>query len=124
MIEHLAEAANGDNALRRWGRRVTATILVGVGDDDYLIDIDAGRVTAVRRRRLAIDSGIFAIRAEADIWAEHWRALPKRGYHDLYHLFSYGHARIDGDLLVFMQNLLFFKMLLAAPRRLAARLEG
>lgn len=116
MIEKLAEFVNGDEALVRRGRTVDFEILVGVGEVDYIVRIDAGRVSDVRRRQINIESGRFAIRAPAEIWVEHWQPVPKRDHHDLFSMLAAGLARIDGDLLPFMQNLQYFKDLLAAPR--------
>ena len=116
MIEKLAGFVNGNEALIRRGRYVNLAILVGVGEVDYIVQIEGGRVTDVRRRRVSIESGRFAIRAPAEIWAEHWRPMPKRDHHDLFSMLAAGLAQIDGDLLPFMQNLQYFKDLLAAPR--------
>ncbi len=116
MIEKLATYVNGNDALVRRGRHIECSLLVGVGDNDFIIEIKGGRVTNVRRRAIAIESGCFAVRASADVWHEHWSALPKRDHHDLFSMLAAGHAEIDGDLLPFMQNLLYFKALLAAPR--------
>ncbi len=116
MIENLADYVNDNDALVRRGRYVGFAILVGVGEVDYIVHIDGGRVTEVRRRRINIESGRFAIRAPAEIWQEHWQPLPKRDHHDLFSMLAAGLARIDGDLLPFMQNLRYFKELLAAPR--------
>ncbi len=119
MIEKLAEFANGNQALVRRGRYVDFAILVGMGEVDYIVRIDSGRVADVRRRRVNIDSGRFAIRAPAAIWEEFWKPMPKRDHHDLFSMLAAGLARIDGDLLPFMQNLQYFKDLLAAPRPVA-----
>ena len=116
MIERLADFVNDDQALVRRGRYVDLSILVGVGDVDYIVRIDAGRVSNVRRRLVNIDSGHFMIRASAEIWQEFWQPVPKRDHHDLFAMLAAGLARIDGDLLPFMQNLQYFKDLLAAPR--------
>ena len=62
------------------------------------------------------ESGVFAIRASEVVWDEYWQKLPKRNYHDLFSMFSSGLATIDGDLTIFMQNLIYFKLLFAAPR--------
>ena len=116
MIEELAGFVNGNEALVRRGRYVDLAILVGVGEVDYIVRIDGGRVTDVRHRRVNIESGRFAIRAPAEIWQEFWRPMPKRDHHDLFSMLAAGLVRIDGDLLPFMQNLQYFKDLLAAPR--------
>ncbi|MGI9412549.1 MAG: hypothetical protein ACR2PM_02710 [Hyphomicrobiales bacterium] len=122
MIENLAEFVNGNDALVRRGRFVECAILVGVGEVDYIVRIDRGRVSDVRRRGISIESGRFTIRAPAKVWREHWQPMPKRDHHDLFSMLAAGLAHIDGDLLPFMQNLLYFKDLLAAPR--SARAAG
>jgi len=116
VIEKLASFVNDDAALVRRGRYVNLAILVGVGETDYIVEIDGGLVADVRPRGVNIESGCFAVRAPAAVWAEHWRPMPKRDHHDLFSMMAAGLARIDGDLLPFMQNLLYFKDLLAAPR--------
>ena len=116
MIENLADYVNNDSALVRRGRFVTCDILVGIGNLDYIVKIEEGRVTAARLRRLNIESGLFAIRASAEIWEEFWRPMPKRDHHDLFSMMAAGLAQIDGDLLPLMQNLQYFKDLLGAPR--------
>ena len=117
MIEDFAENANGNVILRQRGQRLTFNVLMGVGNNDYLIQIEKGRVAGVVPRRLAMESSVFSVRASADAWSEHWTQNPKRGYHDLLSMIAAGHLAIDGDLLPFLQNLLYFKMLFAAPRQ-------
>ena len=84
MITTLAEKANANLALLNRGRRLTIDILVGVGADDFLVSIEKGRVVDVRRRRLAMESGIFIVRASAEAWNEHWESMPAREFHDLF----------------------------------------
>lgn len=116
MIEKIADFVNGNQSLIRRGRYVNFPILVGIGEEDYIIPIDGGRVTDVYRRRINIDSGRFSIRAPSEVWKEFWQPMPKREHHDLFSILAAGLAQIDGDLLPFMQNLQYFKDLLAAPR--------
>jgi len=116
MIKTLQDIANGDVTLLKWGKLVSCVILIGVGDIDFIISIDKGRVDNLRKRVLPLESGVFAIRASEAVWNEYWQILPKRNYHDLFSMFSSGLATIDGDLTLFMQNLIYFKLLLASPR--------
>ena len=117
MIETIQEIANGDVTLLRWGKLVSCEILVGVGNVDFIVSIEKGRVSNLRTRVLPLESGVFAIRASEAVWNEYWQKFPKRNYHDLFSMFSSGLATIDGDLTLFMQNLIYFKLLLAAPRK-------
>ena len=116
MIENLADYVNDNHALVRRGRYIDFEILVGVGEVNYIVRISGGCVINVRRQKVNIDSGRFAIRAPAEIWNQFWQPIPKRNHHDLFSMLAAGLARIDGDLLPFMQNLQYFKDLLAAPR--------
>ena len=116
MIIKLAEQANANLTLLNRGRRLTIDILVGVGADDFLVSIEKGRVVDVRRRRLAMESGVFIVRASAEAWKEHWKPMPARNFHDLLSMIAAGHAAVDGDLTPLLQNLLYFKLLFAAPR--------
>ena len=119
MILDLAKSANANAVVGKRGRHITMDILVGVGGDDFIISIQKGCVTNVQPRKVLLESGIFAIRAAAGVWAEHWLPMPKRGYHDLFSMTSAGLARVDGDLRPLMRNLLYFKALLEAPRAVA-----
>ncbi len=116
LMDGLQAVVNENAALQHWGRWVSLEFLLGVGNTDYLIRIKEGSVTDVRLRSLQIESGVFTIRAAADVWAEHWRPVPKRDYHDLFSMLSAGLAQLDGDITPLMQNLIYFKGLIAAPR--------
>ena len=121
MIDKIMDRVNGDAALVRRGRYVTLDFLVGVGDEDYIFRIDRGRIESVAPRDKAMNSGHFTIRAEADVWAEFWRPMPRRDFHDLFSMFAAGRAQIDGDVTPFMQNTRYFKDVLATPRAATPR---
>ena len=123
FLESLPARANENASLVRRGRWVSLSFLVGVGDDDFIVRIDEGRVTAIVPRTLATERGVFAVRAASATWREHWRAVPKRDYHDLWSMLPKGLARLDGDLLPLMQNLQYFKDVLASPRPLLPAVE-
>ena len=123
LMDGLQAVVNEDASLQHWGRCVSLEFLLGVGNTDYLIRIEKGNVTGVRLRSLPIESGVFTIRAAADVWAEHWRPVPKRDYHDLFSMLSAGLAQLDGDITPLMQNLIYFKELIAAPRAIVEGAE-
>ena len=123
LMDGLQAVVNDDASLQHWGRCISLEFLLGVGNTDYLIRIEEGNVTGVRLRSLPIESGVFTIRAAADVWAEHWRPVPKRDYHDLFSMLSAGLAQLDGDITPLMQNLIYFKELIAAPRAIVEGAE-
>jgi hypothetical protein len=57
------------------------------------------------------------LRAPREAWQTFWQKLPPPGFNDLFALFKRGLLRIEGDLHPFMANLLYFKDVLATPRR-------
>ena len=116
MIERLQASVNADAALVRRGRWVSLDFVLGIGDEDWIVSIERGRVAGVERRRLATRSGRFSIRAARAVWEEFWRPVPRRDHHDLWAMLAAGLVRIDGDLLPLVQHLQYFKDLLAAPR--------
>ena len=116
VIDGFQAAVNEDLSLLRWGRWVSLEFLWGIGEDDYLIRLEQGRVAEVRLRTLPIETGVFTVRAASEVWVEHWRPLPKRDYHDLFSMLSAGLATLDGEITPLMQNLIYFKGLLAALR--------
>ena len=72
MIENLAGSANSNTCIQMRGRHISMDILIGVGDDDFIITLEKGRVIDMQPRRVSLESGIFAIRAAKEVWAEHW----------------------------------------------------
>jgi hypothetical protein len=116
MLSSLSKRVNANAALVRRGRYVTLVFLFGIDADDYLISIEQGQVTSVTPRRLGTDSGVFTIRASAEAWARHWESMPPRDYHDIWSMLPKGLVAIDGDLVPFIQNLQYFKDVIATLR--------
>ena len=116
MLQELAGRVNANRALVRRGRWVTLTFVLGVDDMDYLIDVERGAIADVRPRRLQTQIGVFAIRAARVTWQEHWRRYPRPDYHDIWSMLPKGLARLDGDLVPLMQNLQYFKDVIASLR--------
>ena len=116
MIEQLPDRVNGNAVLLWRGRYVSLDFLVGVGETDYVVTVQDGRIDSVAERRLPTHTGLFAIRAARNIWVEHWQPMPRRSRHDLFSMVADGVASFEGDLLPLMQNLQYFKDVLASPR--------
>ena len=119
MIDRLPGLVNGDEALVRRGRFLTCDFLVEVGDAAYHVSVERGRIAGVTRGPASGRPWRFAIRAGAEAWREFWQPVPRAGYHDLFALTRFGHARVEGDLLPLMANLRYVKEVLETPRRLA-----
>ena len=119
MIERIVDLVNADAALVRRGRFLTTDFLVEVGDEPFPVSVEAGRIASVTHGPAPARPWRFAIRASAEAWREFWQPVPRAGYHDLFALTRFGHARIEGDLLPLMANLRYIKEVLETPRRLS-----
>ena len=116
LIDKMKSRVNADARLVHRGRWVNLTFILGIDNDDYLISIVAGKITTIRKRHLATDTSEFSVRASAKSWAKHWRAVPPRDYHDIFAMLPKQIAKIDGRLDPLMQNLQYFKDIIAKMR--------
>lgn len=112
----LPAKVNDDEMLVWRGRHLSVTVLLQVGDAECLIDIQRGKVAAVRRGPFVMPSWQFALRIDTDSWERFCQPLPPPGFHDLMALVKSRRLRIEGDLHPFMSNLLYFKSLLESVR--------
>lgn len=91
---------------------------VEVGEEKLLLTIHNGTVTKISNiNDLApLPSWDFSVSSSLSTWLQFWQETPKPGYSDLFALTRYSRMTIEGDLLLFMQHLQFFKDLLALGR--------
>src|SRR5437868_2912834 len=120
MIERIADLVNADADLVRRGRHLSTTFLIEIGEQGYLIKIIEGRIVSVTPGPFVTPNYSFALRAPREEWQLFWTKVPPPGHHDIFALFKRGKLVIEGDLHPLMANLLYFKDVLAAPRRLVS----
>ena len=119
MIERLPELVNRDAVLLRRGRHLDLDVLIEIGGVPYYVSIERGRIARLDRGPLLMRSWTLAFRGPDDAWRQFWQPFPPPHFHDIFALAKCGQLRIEGDVHPLMANLLYFKDLLAAPRRLA-----
>lgn len=106
-----------DPDLGRRGRWVSVRCRVEIGAEPFHLDLHDGKLTAFDRGPQLMRSTAFTVRGTDEAWMQHWRRVPAPGWHDLFALTKRGVASFDGDLRPLLQNLQYFKDLLALPRR-------
>ena len=109
---------NSDATQLSRGRLTNCDFLVGVGATSLHASVRDGKVEPLARGPLLMRSWRFAIRGEAEAWEKFWRPVPPPEFHDIFALAKHGAFVIEGDWLPLMSGLLFYKGLLALPRRL------
>lgn len=119
-LEALPDLVNGDAWLVHRGRFLTVDCMIALGALPFNVAIERGRIARFERGPLLMRPWRFAIRGDGEGWRQFWRKFPPPQFHDIFALTKHAGFRIEGDLYPFMANLLYFKDVLAAPRRLAA----
>lgn len=103
--------------LLRLGRLFSETVLLDVDGAEFYLTFRDGRLEAIAEGPSRKTPWRFALRTDADALAQFWQPLPKAGFHDIFGLVKIGRGRIDGDILVLVKNLRFFKEFMALARR-------
>ena len=114
----LPDLLAADTDLRRRGRWLDVDCRIDIGAEPFHLAIRHGSLATLERGSRLMRATAFSIRGTDEAWRHHWRKVPEPGWHDLFALSKRGAASIDGDLLPLLQNLQYFKDLLALPRRL------
>ena len=114
--EALSEQVNANERLVWRGRHVSTSFLLEVGQSEYVIKIDQGRVGSVKKGPFTMGDWVFALRASKASWTAFLEPLPRPGFHDVMGMLKLKHLRMEGDLYPFMSHLLYFKDVLASVR--------
>jgi hypothetical protein len=112
----LPQLLAADADLVRRGRWLTVECRVDIGAEPFFLSIKGGALAALDRGPRLMRSTAFAFRASDEGWTNYWKPMPDPGWHDLFALTKRGAASMDGDLRPFLQNLQYFKDMLALPR--------
>jgi len=118
MFDKIADLVNADARLVHRGRFVdTNFMMVAIDDTETLLRVQEGRVTKVMPGPFITPDYSFRLAASRSVWEKFWRPLPPLGYTDVFALVKQKLMRVEGNLHPFMTNLLYFKDVIAAPRR-------
>ena len=112
----LPDLLPADGDLIRRGRRLDVDCRIDVGSEPFFLAIRDGALASLERGAKLMRSSSFSLRATDEAWTNYWKPIPAPGWHDLFALTKRGAASIDGDLRPLLQNLQYFKDLLALPR--------
>lgn len=103
------EANNSDAEIQAHGKYFTCSYLLDMADHTVVIQMTSGRVAEV-----VIDPGPldvpyqFAIRASAQTWRNFGVPVPPPMYHGIWAATFQRDMKLEGDVLVLMQNLRCF----------------
>ncbi|TDE19225.1 hypothetical protein [Actinomadura sp. 6K520] len=101
-----AAASNDDPEIQAHGKYFTCTYLLDATERGYAIKVESGRVTEVTPDPGPLDVPYqFAIRASADTWRGFGEPVPAPMHHGIWAASFQRDMRLEGDVLVLMQNL-------------------
>ena len=124
MLDNIASLVNADAKLIRRGRFVDTTFMIAIDDAYTLIRVQEGRITKVTPGPFITPDFSFALRASRNVWEKFWQPLPPLGFTDVFALVKQKLMRVEGDIHPFMANLLYFKDVIAAPRKETANKQA
>ena len=124
MIDNIARLVNADANLVRRGRFVDTIFMIAIDDAYPLLRVQEGRITKVTLGPFITPNYSFCLRASRDVWEKFWQPLPPLGFTDVFALVKQKLMRVEGDVHPFMANLLYFKEVIAAPRKEAVSEEA
>ena len=116
LIKNIKKSVNNNPQIISKGKWVDLKFILGVDDKDFIFKINFGKIVSIEKRTVDTKTGLFKISASLISWKKHWLNIPPRDYHDLFAMLSKKIVKIDGNILPLMQNLQFFKDLIASNR--------
>jgi hypothetical protein len=114
----LPDLLAADTDLRRRGHWLNADCRIDIGAEPFHLTLREGGLADFARGPRLLRSVAFSLHGTDDAWRHHWQKVPAPGWHDLFAMTKRGAMSINGDLRPLLQNLQYFKDLLALPRRL------
>lgn len=115
-LHQMQDRLNQSEHLQRLGRLFSETVLFEVDGDEFYLHFEKGQLVRIEPGPSRKTPWRFAFRTDRDALDEFWKPCPKPGFHDLFGLVKIGRGRVDGDILVLVKNLRFFKEFVALPR--------
>lgn len=115
-IETMRDALHRKPHLVRLGRLFSETVLLQVDAAEFYLTFDKGELVSIELGPSRKTPWRFAIKTDATALDAFWEARPQPGFHDLFGLVKINRAKIEGDILVLVKNLRFFKEFMALGR--------
>ncbi|MCI4662362.1 MAG: hypothetical protein MRY63_11160 [Neomegalonema sp.] len=116
-LQAMGAALEGQAHLLRLGRLFSETVLLRVGEDEYYLTFEKGRIAQIVQGPSRKTPWRFALSTDAEALERFWQPRPEPGFHDIFGLVKIGRGRVDGDILALVKNLRFFKEFMALGRQ-------
>ncbi len=105
-VDEFTHVSNEDPEIQAHGKYYTCSFLLDMEEHQFLIRMNAGKI-----EEILVDPGPldlryqFIIRASAETWRNFGKETPPPMYHGIWSASFQRDMKLEGDLLVLMQNL-------------------
>lgn len=105
-VQEFTDANNQDPEIQAHGKYFTCSYLLDMAEHTFVVRVVSGRIAEI-----AVDPGPidvpyqFAIRASSETWRGFGEAVPAPMYHGIWAATFQRDMKLEGDVLVLMQNL-------------------
>ncbi len=106
-MEQFRAIVNRDGPFKNVGKHCNVRFLVGIGDQEYLVVIEKGRVETIALSGIFdFDANwAFALRGPQESWSKFVQPVPPPTYTDVIFMTFNQRIRLEGNLLAFWQNI-------------------
>jgi hypothetical protein len=103
------EASDSDPEIQAHGKYFTCSYLLDMTEHTFVVRMVSGRVADIAVDPGPLDMGYqFIVRASAETWREFGAETPAPMYHGIWAATFQRDMKLEGDVLVLMQNLRTF----------------
>ena len=96
---------DNDETIQCMGRYYTCSFLYDMTDRKVIVEMHDGKVKNINTDPAPLDPYDFALRASAQTWREFAKPVPKPMFHGIWAASFCEVLKLEGNLLVLMQNL-------------------
>jgi len=108
-VRSFTEANNADPEIQAHGKYFTCSYLLDMTDHTFVVRMVSGKVADIAVDPGPLDIGYqFIVRASAETWRQFGSEIPAPMYHGIWAATFQRDMKLEGDVLVLMQNLRTF----------------
>ena len=96
---------DNDETIQCMGRYYTCSFMYDMTDCKVIVEMHDGKVKDINTDPAPLDPYDFALRASAQTWREFAKPVPKPMFHGIWAASFCEDLKLEGNLLVLMQNL-------------------
>ena len=123
ILQDMQQQLNRSDHLGRIGRLFCATVLIKVDDSAFYLIFEKGQLTDILADPGRKIPWQFALKLDKHALEKFWTPRPEAGFHDIFGLVKMGHCQIEGDILILIKNLRYFKKFMALARKTIEKMD-